>query len=148
MRSGFESLRCALFQHNLSTNGRSKPLPYRDINIFAFSACRAWWQNGGRCRKSIDVFLPSPLCSAAMPREIQEGTSWFPFFRPFFVERQRKGNIAFTERAKLCEAQGEVVRNSAFFPSSAAQRAAVSYLSLLASQQEVTKKCAKGPNAP
>ncbi|MBQ7397572.1 MAG: hypothetical protein IJW09_01945, partial [Clostridia bacterium] len=28
-------------------------------------------------------------------REIQEGTSWFPFFRHFFVERQRKGNKCF-----------------------------------------------------
>ena len=99
-------------------------------------------------QKKHRCFSPEPALQRGNAGEIQEGTSWFPFFRPFFVERQRKGNIAFTERAKLCEAQGEVVRNSASFPSSAAQRAAVSYLSLLASQQEVTKKCAKGPNAP
>ena len=51
-----------------------------------------------------------------MPREIQEGTSWFPFFRPFFVERQRKGIFAITERAKLGEAVGEVVKDLANLP--------------------------------
>ena len=29
------------------------------------------------------------------------GSLWFPFFRPFFVKRQRKGIFAFTERAQL-----------------------------------------------
>ena len=31
-------------------------------------------------------------------REFQEGTSWFPFFRPFFVEGQRKGIKEIRER--------------------------------------------------
>ena len=39
------------------------------------------------------------------------GTPGFPFFRPFFVKRQRKGIFAFTERAKLGEAQGEVAES-------------------------------------
>ena len=39
------------------------------------------------------------------------GSLWFPFFRPFFVKRQRKGIFAFTERAKLGEAQGEVAES-------------------------------------
>ena len=39
------------------------------------------------------------------------GSLWFPFFRPFFVKRQRKGIFAFTERAQLCEAQGEVAES-------------------------------------
>ncbi len=41
--------------------------------------------------------------------EAPEGTSGFPFFRPFFVERQRKGIHALTERAKLGEAVEKVV---------------------------------------
>ena len=33
---------------------------------------------------------------------VSKGASlWFPFFRPFFVKRQRKGIFAFTERAQL-----------------------------------------------
>ena len=39
------------------------------------------------------------------------GSLWFPFFRPFFVKRQRKGIFAFTERAQLGEAQGEVAES-------------------------------------
>jgi len=39
--------------------------------------------------------------------EIQEGTSWLIFFRPFFVQRQRKGNLVIRERAKQCERQKE-----------------------------------------
>jgi hypothetical protein len=29
----------------------------REASLFAFSACRAWWQGGERCAKTIDVFL-------------------------------------------------------------------------------------------
>ena len=54
-------------------------------NDFAFSPCRAWWQDGGRCRKSIDVFLPSLLCSAArkrFPKAAAFGAlSWFVLCR-------------------------------------------------------------------
>ena len=44
------------------------------------------------------------------------GSLWFPFFRPFFVEQQRKGIFAFTERAELCEAGYEGVTSLAKLP--------------------------------
>jgi len=46
-------------------------------------------------------------------RGAPEGTAGRPFFRHFFATRQRNGILAFTERAKLGEAQGEVVENIA-----------------------------------
>ena len=46
-------------------------------------------------------------------REVPEGTPGFLFFRPFFVERQRKSTLAFSERAQLGEPVEEVVGNLA-----------------------------------
>ena len=40
-----------------------------------------------------------------MPREFQEGTSWFPFFRHFFVERQRNGIKANRERVPQAQCE-------------------------------------------
>ncbi|MBR5798308.1 MAG: hypothetical protein IKY29_05080, partial [Clostridia bacterium] len=40
--------------------GGPRPSPTKTARIFAFSACRAWWQNGGRCIKNFYVFLLCP----------------------------------------------------------------------------------------
>jgi len=48
-------------------------------------------------------------------REASEGTAEFPFFRHFFVKQQRNGIFAFTERAQLGEAVGNVVKISGCF---------------------------------
>jgi hypothetical protein len=53
-----------------------------------------------------------PLFEERHERGIQGGNPWFPFFRHFFVERQRNGIPANTERARLAalgEAVGKVV---------------------------------------
>ena len=53
-----------------------------------------------------------------MPREASEGTSEFPFFRPFFVEQQRKGIKVGTARREAVRAWGEeVAENLAKLPS-------------------------------
>ena len=65
--------------------GGASPSPTKIATPFAIPACRAWWQDGGRCRKSIDVFLPSLLCSAArrrFPKAAAFGPlSWFVLSR-------------------------------------------------------------------
>ena len=56
--------------------------------------------------------LSAVLFSERRTKAVSKGGSlWFPFFRPFFVKRQRKGTFAFTERAQLGEAQGEVAES-------------------------------------
>jgi hypothetical protein len=46
---------------------------------------------------------PSFVAERRDAGKFQEGTSWFPFFRPFFVERQRKSIKEIRERAQQCE---------------------------------------------
>ena len=98
---------------NLLRRFTPSPLPIRStiLDPPENSACRACWLRGKHALRTLNQ-ISSFAVQRGTERGIQGGTPWFPFFRHFFVEQQRNGIPANTERARLAalgEAVGEVV---------------------------------------
>ena len=118
-------LRRALFQHNLSTNGRSKPLPYQDSKNFCILCLPHVVAKWRAMRKKTFMFFSPARYVARQCRGVPRGN-----VLARNVCARACAMFAFSEQANLRFWLAEIW----FLPP------------LLAAQQEVASKC-RTPNA-